>query len=232
MRRRTRLIVSAVSGVVAVLVALGYGSMVRTEAVREREQALERFGGDLVQVCTAIRDIEPGEVIDEANTTVMDWVAGLAPLDAETDLSAVAGKVATSRIPKRAVLCPLYFEARESAVEVPAGTVAVSIPSDEEHAVGGAVGRGEAVDVYVSRDGVADRLCAATVVDTSSLSSNGAALTWVTLSVRPEHVQELLIAMAQAPLSLVVPGDRGSDVQETARGDAAGAEPSTSRGEH
>ncbi|MBE6468675.1 MAG: Flp pilus assembly protein CpaB [Coriobacteriaceae bacterium] len=206
MKQRTRLIVSVVSGVVAALVALGYAATVREEAGREREEALARFGGELVPVCVATRDIAPGDTIDEANVTVEEWVAHLAPADAETSLSAVAGKVATSRIPKRAVLCPLYFEARSDAVEVPGGAVAVSIASDPEHAVGGALARGDAVDVYAFRNGVADRICAASIVDTSALASSGADLTWVTLAVDPSCVQELLIAMSQAPLSLVVPG--------------------------
>ncbi|MDY4041342.1 MAG: SAF domain-containing protein [Collinsella sp.] len=224
MKQRTRLVVSVVSGVVAALVALGYAATVREEAGREREETLARFGGDLVPVCVASRDIEPGEAIDESNAVVEDWVADLAPRDAETSLSEVAGKVATSRIPKRAVLSPLYFEAGDESVEVPGGKVAVSIASDPEHAVGGALGRGDAVDVYVSRNGVADRLCPATVVDTSALASRGAELTWVTLAVDPTHVQEVLIAMSQAPLSLVVPAGavRGAGkAGESARGAAS-----------
>lgn len=223
MRQRARLVVSVVSGMVAALVALGYAATVREEASREREEALARFGGDLVPVCVATRDIEPGEAVDESNTMVEDWIAGLAPQDAEASLSEVVGKVATSRIPRRAVLCPLYFETRGESVEVPRGTVAVSIPSDPEHAVGGALDRGDAVDVYVSRNGVADRLCAATVVDTSALASSGAELTWVTLAVDPAHVQEVLIAMSQAPLSLVIPSSPARDPGEDAEPERAGA---------
>lgn len=206
MKRGTRIVVSVVSGIMAAVVALGYAATVRAEADAAREEVFARYGGDMVQVCVATRDIEPGETIDEGNTAVEEWIASLLPADAETSLSEVVGKTATSRIPKRAVLCPLYFQTRGGAIEIPKGMVAVSVASDAEHAVGGALGRGDAVDVYASKDGVADRLCAASVVDTSALAQGGGDVSWVTLAVEPKTVEELLIATAVAPVTLVVPG--------------------------
>lgn len=211
-RRKTRLAVSVVSGVAATMIAMAYTSTARAEVTRARDEALARYGGEMVQVCVATRDIEPGEAIDEANTGVEEWVASLLPADAETSLARAKGKTATSRIPKRAVLCPGYFEREASAVDVPSGMVAVSVACDEEHAVGGALDRGDAVDVYASRDGVADRLCRATVVDTSAQAEGGGKLTWVTLGVEPGRVQELLIATTRAPVTLVVPsGEQGDE---------------------
>ena len=218
MKRRTRIAMSVVSGIAAACIAMVYASSVRAEANRAREEALARYGGDMVQVCVATRDIDAGETIDEGNTALEEWVASLLPADAETSLKKVVGKKATAPIPKRAVLCPAYFRAREDAVEVPAGKVAVSVASDAAHAVGGAVSRGEGVDVYVSKDGVADRLCAATVVDTSALAEGGD-VTWVTLAVSPERVRELLVASGAGQVTLVVPGEGAS-----ARSDAEGGE--------
>ena len=106
-----------------------------------RRETLESYGGDLVAVCVATRDIEPGDTLDEGNVAVEEWVASLLPPDAVTSLADVAGKVATSRIPQRAVLCPAYVEARAGDLEVPDGCVAVSVASDAEHAVGGALAR-------------------------------------------------------------------------------------------
>ena len=74
------------------------------------------------------------------------------------------------------------------------------------------------MDVYVSKDGVADRLCAATVVDTSALAEGGD-VTWVTLAVSPERVRELLVASGAGQVTLVVPGEGAS-----ARSDAEGGE--------
>lgn len=227
MKRKTRIAISLLSGLAAVLVALAYATTVRDEADRERNEVLAKYGGEMVQVCVATRDIEPGEPIDEGNTEVEPWVATLLPRDAETSMDAVTGKVATSRIPKRAVLCPRYFETSESGVEVPAGKVAVSVASSAERALGGALERDAEVDVYVSLDGVVDRLCAARVLDTSALAEGGGQLAWVTLAVDADRVGELLAAAAKAQVTLVIPGSgvsagdvAGRDAEKAADGAA------------
>lgn len=217
MRRKTRLILSILSGVAAVMIALLYASEVRAEASRAQKEAMERFGGDVAQVCVAQRDIDPGETIDEGNVRVEEWVASMLPAEANVSMRDVIGKTTTSRIPKGAVLSSVYFERENDAIEVPAGKVAVSVACDAEHAVGGALVRGETVDVYAARDTVADRLMSAQVVDTSSLADNGGALTWVTLAVKAESVRELLAAASRAPITLVIPAvgssgnERGDD---------------------
>ncbi|MDM8300466.1 Flp pilus assembly protein CpaB [Collinsella tanakaei] len=214
MKRRTRIAISALCGVAAAALALSYASSVRSEAERMRRETLESYGGDLVAVCVATRDIEPGDTLDESNVAVEEWVASLLPPDAVTSLADVAGKVATSRIPQRAVLCPAYVEARAGDLEVPDGCVAVSVASDAEHAVGGALARGDAVDVYVSKDAVADRLTSARVLDTSALATGGGEVSWVTLAVEPSCVQELLAAMSLGQVTLVVPGEMPKTGQE------------------
>lgn len=206
MKRRTRLVLSVVSGVAAAAIALLYTTSVRAEAAQAQQEALSRYGGELVQVCVALRDIEPGEEIDEGNIRVEEWVATLLPASAMTSLKDAVGKVATSRIPKRAPLSSAYFERREEGVEVPQGAVAVSVASNAEHAVGGALARGADVDVYASKDAVADRLCAARVLDTSVLSEGGGEVSWVTLAVDADAVQELLAAATRGMLTLTIPG--------------------------
>mgnify|MGYP000388139028 CR=1 FL=1 len=70
----------------------------------------------------------------------------------------------------------------ERVVQVPRGTVAISVASDAEHAVGGSLARGDEVDVYVADASVADRLTRAEVLDTSVLADGGGDLSWVTLA--------------------------------------------------
>ena len=211
MKRKTRLIWSVACGVAAAALVLSYVASVRAEATRAQQDALERYGGDLVSVCVATRDIEPGETIDEGNTRVEEWVASLLPDEALMSLGDAHGKTATSHIPKRAPLSSVYFERRDGAVEVPRGKVAVSIASDAEHAVGGALKRGERVDVYVSKDGITDRLVDAEVLDTSALADGGGDVSWVTLAVKESSVKELIAAAAQGTVSLAIPGGRSDD---------------------
>lgn len=198
---------SALSGVAAAALFMLYASGVRVEAEQQRRETLERFGGELVSVCVALRDIEPGEEIDEGNVAVEEWASSLLPADALTSLSASVGKTATSRIPKRAPLSGVYFERREDAASVPKGKVAVSVPCGAERAVGGALERGDSVDVYVTNGSVADRLTSAEVLDTSVLAEGGGDLAWVTLAVDPSAVRELLAATSAGAVSLVAPGD-------------------------
>lgn len=213
--RTSCLIASIVAGALVVAVFALYGSTVRGEAERAQREALAAYGGELVTVCVASRDIDRGEVLDETNIQVEEWVASLLPEGAMTSLDACAGKQVTSSIPARAVLSPVYFESVGSSIEVPEGRVAVSVPADEKSAVGGAVRPGNAVDVYVSSDGVTDMLCRATVIDTSERAegSESAGIAWVTLAAEPEDVPEILTATTRGSVSLVLPGeqDEGSE---------------------
>ena len=203
MRKKARVVVSVASGLLAALLTCWYVTSVREEAQVRQREAIESYGGDVTRVCVATRDIEPGELIDDGNVAVEDWVSSLLPSDAYTSMEGVAGKTATSRIPKRAVVSSAYFtETRAGSLEVPSGMVAVSVASDEEHALGGAIKAGDRVDVYASRNSVADLLLSAQVLDTSATRIEGAALSWVTLGVEPERVPELLAATSQGMVTI------------------------------
>ena len=233
MKRTSRLLLSAGTGLMAAALAWGYGSLIRAEAEQAQREVLAAYGGDLVVACVASRDIEPGEVLDEANVQEEEWVASLLPKDAATSLEEVVGERATSSIPARAVLNPVYFKQDDRAIEVPEGMVAVSVPSDDERSVGGAVTPGDQVDVYVSNAGVADLLCRAQVIDTSARAeeADGASIAWVTLAVEPERVAEVLAATAQGTISLVLPGALDEGEKPTGDEAAADAEEAASAGE-
>lgn len=211
MKRKTRLLASAAMGAMAAVLAWGAIHSARSDAEVAKQEAAARYGGDLVGVCVAKRAIDPGEKIDEGNTEVLEWVSTMLPEDAVTSLSKATGRVATSHIPAHTPLAEAYFERADSALEVPRGKVAVSVASDAEHAVGGVLVRGQEVDVYASKDSVANKLMSAEVVDTSSLSENGGDLTWVTLAVRPNAVRELLAAASRGMVTLAVSNDPDSD---------------------
>lgn len=221
MKREVRIAISVIAGVAAAVVALVYVSSVRSEAQTAQQEALARFGGETAAVCVATRDIEPGEAFDDSNVALEEWASSLLPDDAVTSLADVVGKVATSQVPERAVLSPLYWKTQTDALDVPEGMVAVCVASDPAHAVGGALARGDDVDVYVSKDGIADRLTAARVLDTSSLASGGGDLGWVTLAVLPSCVEELIASAAQAQVNLVMPGAAATETDKGAEGDSS-----------
>lgn len=213
MKRRTRLILSAAAGVVAALLSFTAIRGAHAEAERVEMEAMARYGGDRASACVTLREIEPGEEIDEGNTEVVEWVSTLLPEDAITSLSDVAGRTATSRIPAHAPLSESHFVRPEQSVEVPRGRVAVSVASDPEHAVGGLARAGDKVDVYASADAVAHKLTTAEVID-SSAGQDGAKVQWVTLAVRPSAVKELLAATSQGMVTLVMPGAGSAGADE------------------
>lgn len=208
MKRRTRLLISIVAGLAAAAIALVYATSVQSEASRAQAETFERYGGDLVKVCVAMRDIEPGETLDESSVRIEKWVASLIPDDAVRSIKGAAGKKATSRIPKNAVISSLYFQKSENSISAPKGKTVLTVASDDAHALGGALKGGDSVDVYVSKDGVAHRLCEASIVSTSTSEneSRDSELAWVTLAVDPDHVEELLAATARGEISLTMPG--------------------------
>lgn len=214
MDRRKRLLISAMAGIIAAVVSYAAISDARREADRVKREAMEQYGGDLIAVCVASREIEPGEKIDEGNTTVTEWASTLLPAGSIEGLSDAVGRTATARIPAHAPLAEAYFEHEEGAVDVPRGMVAVSVASDCEHAVGGAIERGERVDVYAQGDALADKLASAKVVDSNVLSAGGGDVQWVTLAVRPSEVRELLAATSRGMVTLTVPGDDADQEDE------------------
>lgn len=214
MDRRRRLLISAMAGIIAAVVSYAAISDARREADRVKREAMEQYGGDLIAVCVASREIEPGEKIDEGNTTVTEWASTLLPAGSIEGLSDAVGRTATARIPAHAPLAEAYFEHEEGAVDVPRGMVAVSVASDCEHAVGGAIERGERVDVYTQGDALADKLASAKVIDSNVLSAGGGDVQWVTLAVRPSEVRELLAATSRGMVTLTVPGDDADQEDE------------------
>lgn len=239
MKQSRRIAISAFAGLAAAFVCFMAVSGAHRDAERAEQEVLAQYGGELTSVCVASREIEPGEKIDEGNVVVTEWVSTLLPQGAITGLSNILGRTATAQIPAHAPLAEAYFEQREGAVDIPRGMVAVSVASDPEHAVGGMLTRGEAVDVYALGDALADKLTSAQVIDSSALASGGGDVQWVTLAVRPSAVRELLAATSSGMVTLVVPGaqteqsDEGeSDGEEEPGTDvSAGDSPSGKEGE-
>lgn len=213
MKRKTRVLLSCAAGLLALTLTLWYGSSVRMEADRAQREALAAYGEDLVTVYVASRDIAPGEVVDETNVQAEDWIATLLPEGAAKSAAEVMGERVESTIPARAVVTPAYFKEDDSSIEVPAGKVAVSVPADEERAVGGALEPGDLVAVYVSDGAAADLLCEAMVIATSDgvHDADLENFAWVTLAVGPDSVSEVLAATAKGTISLVLPGASGTD---------------------
>ena len=98
-------------------------------------------------------------------------------------------------------------------IDVPDGKVAISVPAKDVQAVGGAVSAGSSVDVYATGSAATQALARgvsvlATSAGTDDRQASGSAskVTWVTLAVDPNQVEELVSAAQKTELYLTLPG--------------------------
>ena len=211
MKRTRTVIVGIVCGIACAVCVLLYLQDVGARAETARAEALDRFGGDQLEVCVAKRDIATGETIDEGSIEKRMWVADLLPENPATVPSEVVGKQATSSILKGEVITPRRFEEALSAVEVPDDLTAVSVPARDVQTVGGALRPGMLVDVYST--GQSSALLVAHSVLVLSTNASGSAkvsadsVSWVTLALSPENVQEVVSIAQSSQLYFTLPGD-------------------------
>lgn len=213
MKRTRTVIIGIVCGIACAVCVLLYLQDVGARAEAARAEALDRFGGDQLEVCVAKRDIATGETIDEGSIEKRMWVADLLPENPVTVSAEVVGRQATSSILKGEVITPRRFEEALSAVEVPDDLTAVSVPARDVQTVGGALRPGMLVDVYATGQSSSSALLVAhnvLVLSTNASSSaKGSAdsVSWVTLALSPENVQEVVSIAQSSQLYFTLPGD-------------------------
>ena len=215
MKKRT-IFIGIVSGLVCALAVFAYMQSVRHDADATRSEALARYGGEQVEVCVALRDLAAGETVSADSITTKLWLADLLPDDAARQVSEVTGKQVTSSILAGEVVSLKRFEQLPSTFEVPQGLSALSVPAKDVQSVGGSLAPGAKVDIYVTGGAatdliVQDVLILATSVGQSAKKS-GTAVSWVTLALSPDRIQEVIDASQKAELYFVLPAlrDEGS----------------------
>ncbi len=209
------MVVGVLCGVACALCVGAYVLQVDEQAEAVRAEALERYGGDQIEVCVAKRDIAPGETLTEGAVETKMWVAALLPEGAVTKRDEAVGKVVGTSVLKGEVILAKRFDAQTASLDVPQGSAAVSVPAREVQAVGGALRAGMKTDVYAIGASTAERILAqANVLATSATEAAGSgssgAVTWVTLAVAPEKVQEVIAAAENLELYFVLPAEGGA----------------------
>ena len=210
MRRKKTMLGGVASGVLCAVFVLLYLQDVTGRAESARAEALARYGGEQLEVCVAKRDIASGETVDASAVETKLWVADLLPQDAVQSSKEVVGKQATSSILAGEVVSLKRFEGSVSALDVPEGLSAVSVPARDVQAVGGAIEPGMKVDVYATGNTATKVIASSVLVVSTSASMEGSkeggSVSWVTLAVEPKLVQELVSAAQTTELYFVLPG--------------------------
>lgn len=225
MSRRDRSIAAGVACGIACALCVGlYVAQVNEQAAAAQSEMLARYGGDQIDVCVAKRDILAGETIADGDIEMKTWIATLLPANAVTDKKEAVGKQAGSTILAGEVVSSARFGFDAAAIEVPSGLVAVSVPTREVQAVGGALSAGMCTDVYAVGSSSTTRLASGVQVLATSMAgdtSASAASAWVTLAVQPKTVQELVAASETMQIYFALPSTDADEGASTTLADGA-----------
>ena len=203
MKRSRTTIIGIACGLACAACVFAYAQGVRGEADAARAEALARYGGEQLEVCVAKRDIAAGESVDASAVETRLWVADLLPAEAFRSSDDVVGKKASSTILAGEVLSERRFRDAGSRLDVPEGLTALS----------GAVAAGSRVDVYATGGTSTDVLASGVLVLATSASAQesttDAKVSWITVAVAPESVQEIVAAAQKTELYFTLPGSEG-----------------------
>lgn len=211
MSARTRTVLAILCGLVAALLVFGYAARVRQGAESARQEALQRYGGETVTALVTTRRVLPGEAFSERNVEVRDWLVDLLPEGACGETGQVAGQRAASEIPANTPVCDSHLESGADALEVPQGTVALSVACTSQASVAGALSPGAEVDIYTLTGGSAVPLCLGVQVLRAGASGSSP---WVTVAVEPAQVEAVIAAASAQGLYFALPSE---DVASSAR---------------
>ena len=208
MSRRMRLLLSALCGVLAVVVGALYVGQVRAEGEQERNEAIRRYGGELVTLAVASRTIEMGEVITASDVSMRDWVSSLAPKGALTSVEDVVGKELSVPIAEGAPLTDLNFRQSEARLDIPSGHVALSVPLTEKLGISSSVPQGAHLSAYRAVEGSSEALCGdVTVLSSPDTAGTVSGRGFVTIAVDAACIAPVISASTAGDLRLVLPAD-------------------------
>lgn len=208
MKRSRTTIVGIACGLACAACVFAYMQGVRGEADAARAEALARYGGEQLEVCVAKRDIAAGETVDAGAVQTRMWVADLLPAEAFRSADDVVGKKASSTILAGEVLSGQRFRDAGSRLDVPEGLTALSVPAKDVQAVGGAISAGSQVDIYATGGTSTDVLASDVLVlatSAGSRESSDAKVSWITVAVKAESVQEIVAAAQKTELYFTLP---------------------------
>lgn len=205
--KKGALLAGLICGVICVLCIVMYASALQEDANKARAEAMERYGGEQVDVLVATSDIYPGESLNASNTTMRTWLSDLLPEDCITKLEDVQNKQTTSLILAGEAISTRRFDGGSTQLDVPEGHVAISVPAEEVQAVGGTLSAGSRVDVYATGTKTtrlgSNMLVLATNADTDESSKTK--VSWVTLAVPIEQSQEFVTASQSMDIYFALP---------------------------
>ena len=225
-----RLVLSVLCGALAVVVGVLYVGQVRAEGERERNEAIRRYGGELVTLAVASRTIEAGEIVTASDVSMRDWVSSLAPKGSLTSIEDAVGKQLSVPVVEGAPLTDLNFRQAETRLDIPSGHVALSVPLTEKLGISSSVPQGAHLSAYRVAEGSSEVLCGdVTVISSPDNAGTVSGRGFVTIAVDAACIAPVISASTAGDLRLVLPAD---DVkQEAATAQRQNVEPVAGAGQ-
>lgn len=219
-KRQKSLAIGIACGLGCAICVGAYILQIEESANAAKEKMLAEYGGDQIDVCVAKRDIIAGETISDGDIETRTWIATLLPSHVVLDKSQIIGKHVGSTILQGEPISESRFGFESDDIDVPAGTVAISIPVRDVQAIGGAVRPGMICDVYATGPSSTTKLVQSVQILATSLSQDGSdTAAWVTLAIEPEKTQEMVSAAQNLELYLTLPStslDSGESLSDDA----------------
>ncbi|HIT51757.1 MAG TPA: Flp pilus assembly protein CpaB [Candidatus Aveggerthella excrementigallinarum] len=189
----------------AVLGALAIGAVVFALATFASAQArLSSVDAETAPVCTAVRAIKAGTVIEANMLTLQDVPASLAAEGAIGTREEAVGKLAVEPIPANGQITAGALASSEPAASLAgaldAGSRAISVAVDAETGLAGLIRHGDRVDVLSEGRAIVEN--AKVIAVDSSLSETLEEYATVTVQVSPEDAIAIQAAQELAPVRL------------------------------
>lgn len=212
MSLRFRIVLSSACAVLAAMLCIASAGNARAEAERERNEALERYGGEVVSLVVAREGLEAGDVVTISNVEEREWASALAPQDAITDIDEVVGNQLTVPAAGGAPLTSLNFRESDVMADIPSGHVAVSIPITDRLGVNEGIATGSRVVAYRAAESASELLASDITILSSPAGDGSLARSSLTIAVLPDDVSAVLSASSAGDLRLVQPAEDVGDV--------------------
>ena len=196
-------------GILCAICVVAYMLMVKAQANASQKEAMEKYGGNQVEVCVAKRDIAGGEAILDSDVEIKTWISSLLPENAITTKDECVGKKLGSSIVKGEVVTKTRMETNTSVIDVPEGMDAVCIPLDDTSSVGGSLRAGMKIDLYATGNNSTTKICKEVqILETSSSNNDSSSQSrWITIAVLKDKVQEVVAAVQKLELYVVLPSE-------------------------
>lgn len=206
--KKTRILISVLSALLASFCFFAYVQSVRAEAEKSRAEAIQKYGGELTSILVATKQIEPGETLSSSNTQLKSWISDLIPEGAITNPESVMGRTVSSVIGVGMPVVSLHLRSVASQISIPENLVGLTISHGEKYGLAERLSAGTKLAAYEVTDSLIT--CIASDIAVLSDDTEGTLYTSssVTLGLTPEQVPAVLSAYARGTLRFTLPGSK------------------------